>query len=162
MDNENQPQEKTCVCGSPMRYQGHQLLYLREPGFFHFESYADYAEVELYICPQCRRGDFFFPTDVISEKVEYSEVNSRAFYREQYQNESTENLRKVLGNPYLPWNLKETVREILDERSGEEPSRDAEKPPRAEPWTKSEEKKGFFSSLFGGDDKPKKNQPPEF
>lgn len=162
MDNKNQPQERTCVCGSPMRYQGRQLLYLREPGFFHFESYADYAEVELYICPQCRRGDFFFPADVISEKVEYSEANSRAFYREQYQNESTENLHKLLKSPYLPTVLKETVREILDERSEETQSSDTERVPRAEPWTKSEGKKGLFSSLFGGDDKPKKNQPPEF
>lgn len=162
MEEVKQPEEKRCVCGSPMRYQGRQLLYLREPGFFHLESYADYAEVEVYICSQCRRGDFFFPTDLTADVSNPFDMDYRAYYREQYQGESTAELRKMLKNHYLPSDLREIVRELLAERGEGESSRAAEKPQRAEPWTKKEEKKGLLSSLFGGDDKPKKNQPPEF
>lgn len=106
MEEIKQPEEKRCVCSSMMRYQGRQLLYLRKPGFLHFESYAGYAEVKVYICPQCRRVDFFFPTNIVSTESSPITGNYRAYYRELHESDSTEELRVSLNNRYLPEYIK--------------------------------------------------------
>lgn len=158
---EEQQEKKICVCGSPMNYQGRQLIYMREPGYLHLQSFADYEEVELYICPKCRRGDFFFPRDIYGPVEQKGSIDfDEEYYRNQYEDDSESELRKRLSDPYVPGQVKEVIREILAERGGERP----DEPERAkpDPW-KKQEKKGLFSSLFGEEEKKtKKNQPPEF
>lgn len=160
MDGTRTEERRFCVCGGEMRPQGKYVLQLSGMGLFEM---ASYAAVELYICPNCRRGDFFFPQDLVGDASgERNFEFNEAYYREQYENDSTAALRKSLGEPYLPEQIKEVIRTILAERGEGERAEEPERA-RPDPWKEKTGKKGLFSSLFGDDDeKPKKNRPPEF
>ena len=139
--------EKKCVCGHEMESGGYQVLEL------HGESLLkDYMDVELWVCPRCGRIAFFM-----------REKDRKDRYRAECGGRTDEELSALLESPDAPALLRDAAREVLDSRAewkaallrrAKETEREQESTPRG----------GFFSGLFGGrdDDKPRKNQPPEF
>ena len=100
----------------------------------HGESLLkDYMDVELWVCPRCGRIAFFM-----------REKDRKDRYRAECGGRTDEELSALLESPDAPALL----------RRAKETEREQESTPRG----------GFFSGLFGGrdDDKPRKNQPPEF
>ena len=126
--------EKKCVCGHELESRGYQVLEL------HGESLLkDYMDVELWVCPRCGRIAFFM-----------REKDRKDRYRAECGGRTDEELSALLESPDAPALLRDAA--LL--RRAKETEREQESTPRG----------GLFSGLFGGrdDDKPRKNQPPEF
>lgn len=103
----------------------------------HGESLLkDYMDVELWVCPRCGRIAFFM-----------REKDRKDRYRAECGGRTDEELSALLESR-AEWKAAE------QRRRAKETEREQESTPRG----------GFFSGLFGGrdDDKPRKNQPPEF
>ena len=141
--------EKQCVCGHELESRGYQVLEL------HGESLLkDYMDVELWVCPWCGRIAFFT-----------REKDRKDRYRAECGGRTDEELSALLESPDAPALLRDAAREVLDARAE---WKAAEQSRRAKETEREQEKAargGFFSNLFGGrddEDKPRKNQPPEF
>ena len=66
--------------------------------------------------------------------------------------------------PDAPALLRDAAREVLDSRAEWKAAEQRRRAKETEREQESTPRGGFFSGLFGGrdDDKPRKNQPPEF
>ena len=140
--------EKKCVCGHEMESGGYQVLEL------HGESLLkDYMDVELWVCPWCGRIAFFM-----------WEKDRKNRYRAECGGRTDEELSALLESPDAPALLRDAAREVLDSRAEWKAAEQRRRAKETEREQESTPRGGFFSGLFGGrdDDKPRKNQPPEF
>lgn len=131
--------EKQCVCGHELESRGYQVLEL------HGESLLkDYMDVELWVCPRCGRIAFFM-----------REKDRKDHYRAECGGRTDEELSAL---------LRDAAREVLDSRAEWKAAEQRRRAKETEREQESTPRGGFFSGLFGGrdDDKPRKNQPPEF
>lgn len=140
--------EKKCACGHELESRGYQVLEL------HGESLLkDYMDVELWICPWCGRIAFFM-----------WEKDRKDSYRAECGGRTDEELSALLESPDAPALLRDAAREVLDSRAEWKAAEQRRRAKETEREQESTPRGGFFSGLFGGrdDDKPRKNQPPEF
>ena len=140
--------EKQCVCGHELESRGYQVLEL------HGESLLkDYLAVELWVCPRCGRIAFFM-----------REKDRKDRYRAECGGRTDEELSALLESPDAPALLRDAAREVLDSRTEWKAAEQRRRAKETEREQESTPRGGFFSGLFGGrdDDKPRKNQPPEF
>jgi len=138
--------EKQCVCGHELESRGFQVLEM------HGSLLKDYMDVELWVCPHCGRIAFFT-----------REKDRKDRYRAECGGKTDEELSALMESPDAPELLRDVAREVLGSRAE---WKAAEQRRRAkETERESAPRGGFFSNLFGGrddEDKPRKNQPPEF
>ena len=108
--------------------------------------------MELCICPRCGRYSFYRPGE---------EWRSRC--RAECGGKTDEELRALLESD-APALLRDAAREVLDSRAEWKAAEQRRRAKETEREQESTPRGGFFSGLFGGrdDDKPRKNQPPEF
>lgn len=140
--------EKKCVCGHELESGGYQVLEL------HGESLLkDHMDVELWVCPRCGRIAFFM-----------REKDRKDRYRAECGGRTDEELSALLESPDAPALLRDAAREVLDSRAEWRAAEQRRRAKETEREQESTPRGGFFSGLFGGrdDDKPRKNQPPEF
>jgi len=138
--------EKQCVCGHELENRGCQTLEV------HGESLLkNYVYVEMWVCPRCGRIAFFT-----------REKERKDRYRAECGGKTDEELEMLLESS-APELMREAAREVLASRAEwkavEQRSRERE----AERERASHG--GLFSGLFGrrdDEDRPRKNQPPEF
>ena len=120
----------------------------------HGESLLkDYMDVELWVCPWCGRIAFFM-----------REKDRKDRYRAECGGRTDEELSALLESPDAPALLRDAAREVLDSRAEWKAAEQRRRAKETEREQESTPRGGFFSGLFGGrdDDKPRKNQPPEF
>ena len=111
----------------------------------HGESLLkDYMDVELWVCPRCGQIAFFM-----------REKDRKDRYRAECGGRTDEELSAL---------LRDAAREVLDSRAEWKAAEQRRRAKETEREQESTPRGGFFSGLFGGrdDDKPRKNQPPEF
>ena len=85
-------------------------------------------------------------------------------YRAECGGRTDEELSALLESPDAPALLRDAAREVLDSRAEWKAAEQRRRAKETEREQESTPRGGFFSGLFGGrdDDKPRKNQPPEF
>ena len=109
-------------------------------------------EVELCICPRCGRYSFYQPR-----------ADRKDRYRAECGGKTDEELNALLESPDTPELQRDAAREVLIARAEWKAAEQRSCAKEAE--RESAPRGGFFSNLFGGrddEDKPRKNQPPEF
>ncbi len=102
---------KKCTCGAEMKSRGVKYLCLATTRFMVSAS-AMPEEVEMFVCPECRRIDFYWmENDLLDE-----EVDPKQRLYEMYKNEPADKLRKILDNGSYTDECKSVIRKILSER----------------------------------------------
>lgn len=102
---------KKCTCGAEMKSRGVKYLCLATTRFMVSAS-AMPEQVEMFVCPECRRIDFYWmENDLLDE-----EVDPKQRLYEMYKNEPADKLRKILDNGSYTDECKSVIRKILSER----------------------------------------------
>lgn len=102
---------KKCTCGAEMKSRGVKYLCLATTRFMVSAS-AMPEQVEMFVCPECRRVDFYWmENDLLDE-----EVDPKQRLYEMYKNEPADKLRKILDNGSYTDECKSVIRKILSER----------------------------------------------
>ena len=105
----NEP--KKCTCGAQMKSRGVKYLCLATTRFMVSAS-AMPEEVEMFVCPECRRVDFYWmENDLLDE-----ETDEKQRLYDMYKNEPADKLRKILDNGSYTDECKSVIRKILSER----------------------------------------------
>ena len=52
--------ERRCTCGGVMKFSGRQALHMNGSPFF-LESSTEFTQVDVYVCPDCRKVEFYLP-----------------------------------------------------------------------------------------------------
>ena len=52
--------ERRCTCGGVMKFSGRQALHMNGSPFF-LESSTEFTQVDVYVCPDCRKVEFTSP-----------------------------------------------------------------------------------------------------
>lgn len=142
--------EKRCVCGREMEDFGAQTLEMNGSSLGS-NLWTDHVDVQLYICPWCGRMAFFEP-----ESVRVSR------FRDACQEKTIDELRAIAGGEQ-PEPLQSAARERIAELEADARWKAEQEKEKLE---NRERRRKFFSGLLGRDDededRPHKNQPPEF
>ena len=61
--------ERRCTCGGVMKFSGRQALHMNGSPFF-LESSTEFTQVDVYVCPDCRKVEFYLPELPAEESLE--------------------------------------------------------------------------------------------
>lgn len=102
---------KKCTCGAEMKSRGVKYLCLATTRFMVSAS-AMPEQVEMFVCPECRRVDFYWmENDMLDE-----EVDSKQKLYDMYKNEPADKLRKILDDGSYTDECRAVIKKILSER----------------------------------------------
>ena len=142
--------DKLCICGHAMEDRGTQTLEMNGSSLAS-NLWTDHVPVEMHVCPWCGRMAFFEPESLRLKR-----------FTELCRRKTDEELREIVNGDHAPLE-KQAAKVWLDERA-EDAARAAELERKAQ--EEREKRRKFFSGILGrddeDDDKPAKNQPPEF
>ncbi len=102
---------KKCTCGAEMKSRGVKYLCLATTRFMVSAS-AIPEQVEMFVCPECRRMEFYWMEDDLLDE----EVDEKQRLYDMYKNEPADKLRKILDNGSYTDECKSVIRRILSER----------------------------------------------
>ncbi len=105
-------EEKRCSCGSVMTFSGRQTLHMNGSPFF-METSTRFAPVDVYVCPRCRKVEFYLPKCPEEESLE---ENAMRLYAKTPERE----LRALLADPDYPPEVHRGIRRLLEQRAGHE------------------------------------------
>lgn len=101
---------KSCGCGAAMKSLGVKYLSLSDSRLFA-GSMAMQTDVEVFICPVCRKLDFY----CAEEYPTYESFTGQALY-DTYKDAPTEKLEKMLSSSKYTDDCKEVIKAILSAR----------------------------------------------
>lgn len=100
---------KRCPCGGTMTYCGRQTIHMNGSPLF-MEYSTDFRTVDLYLCPTCRKMEFYAP---VSREEETLEENAMRLYAKS----SAEELRRLLADSDYPEDIHRAARRLLDQKT---------------------------------------------
>ena len=134
------------------------------PAKFHLMTITNDERAERNLCPVCMAKyqkqlpgiDFSNLAGILNNILEN--------HAGREKDAADEELSALLESPDAPALLRDAAREVLDSRAEWKAAEQRRRAKETEREQESTPRGGFFSGLFGGrdDDKPRKNQPPEF
>ena len=102
--------ERRCTCGGVMKFSGRQALHMNGSPFF-LESSTEFTRVDVYVCPDCRKLEFYLPELPAEESLEENAMRL-------YATASEKELRAILADPDYPPDVHRGVRRLLEQRTG--------------------------------------------
>ena len=102
--------ERRCTCGGVMKFSGRQALHMNGSPFF-LESSTEFTQVDVYVCPDCRKVEFYLPELPAEESLEENAMRL-------YATASEKELRAILADPDYPPDVHRGVRRLLEQRTG--------------------------------------------
>lgn len=101
--------ERRCTCGGVMKFSGRQALHMNGSPFF-LESSTEFTQVDVYVCPDCRKVEFYLPELPAEESLEENAMRL-------YATASEKELRAILADPDYPPDVHRGVRRLLEQRT---------------------------------------------
>lgn len=99
---------KICSCGATMKSLGVKYLSISNTRVLAGSVWMQ-EDVEVFLCPECRRLEFYS----LEQRIGESE-NEQNLY-EMYKNESPDKLRKMLDSRNVTDECKTVIKKILSE-----------------------------------------------
>ena len=103
--------EKTCSCGAQMLYRGRQTIHMNG-GRFLMEYSTNFQEVDLYVCPACKKMEFY-AVEIAGQETD-EERAMRTFAKA-----SPAELRRLMEDTDYPPEIRAAFRRLLEQKEKE-------------------------------------------
>lgn len=108
--------ERRCTCGCVMKFSGRQALHMNGSPFF-LEYSTEFTQVDVYVCPGCRKVEFYLPKLPAEETPEENAMRL-------YAKLSVRELRALLADPDYPPEVRRGIQRLLDQKQAQHREKD--------------------------------------